>query len=302
MSTVSKKTRIGNILVSKGLITHEQLQRAMELKKSRGIGLDRALIQSGAVSEKDLLMALGEHLDMEFVNLAQAEVSPEVIKILPPKLVYRRHVMPLRVKDGLLEVAISNPFERYALDDIRMVTSRPVRAVLGCEEEIDRLIKEHYGLGGDTINELTGGTVDLSASGADAKNEDLLEMAQEASVIKLVNEIIVEAVNERASDIHVEPYEGELSIRYRIDGVLHPAAVPPQIHQFQAAIISRLKILANLNIAERRIPQDGRIKFHVGGRQIDVRVSVIPMIFGEGIVMRLLDKANVLFTLPQLYP
>lgn len=300
MSTVSKKTRIGNILVSKGLITHEQLQRAMELKKSRGIGLDRALIQSGAVSEKDLLMALGEHLDMEFVNLAQAEVSPEVIKILPPKLVYRRHVMPLRVKDGLLEVAISNPFERYALDDIRMVTSRPVRAVLGCEEEIDRLIKEHYGLGGDTINELTGGTVDLSASGADAKNEDLLEMAQEASVIKLVNEIIVEAVNERASDIHVEPYEGELSIRYRIDGVLHPAAVPPQIHQFQAAIISRLKILANLNIAERRIPQDGRIKFHVGGRQIDVRVSVIPMIFGEGIVMRLLDKANVLFTLPQL--
>jgi general secretion pathway protein E/type IV pilus assembly protein PilB len=139
----------------------------------------------------------------------------------------------------------------------------------------------------------------LSASSGDT-SEDLLEMAQEASVIKLVNEIILEAVNERASDIHIEPYETQLSIRYRIDGVLQEASIPPQMHRFQAAIISRIKILANLNIAERRLPQDGRIKFQVGGRQIDVRVSVIPMLFGEGIVMRLLDKANVLFTLQEL--
>jgi type II secretory ATPase GspE/PulE/Tfp pilus assembly ATPase PilB-like protein len=127
-----------------------------------------------------------------------------------------------------------------------------------------------------------------------------MEAAQEASVIKLVNEIILEAVNERASDIHIEPYEHHMSIRYRIDGVLQEASVPPQMHRFQAAIISRIKILANLNIAERRIPQDGRIKFNVGGRQVDVRVSVIPMLFGEGVVMRLLDKSNVLFTLQQL--
>jgi len=138
-----------------------------------------------------------------------------------------------------------------------------------------------------------------SSSGIEA-GEDLLEAAQEASVIKLVNEIIVEAINERASDIHIEPFEHHISIRYRIDGVLQEASIPPQMHRFQAAIISRIKILANLNIAERRIPQDGRIKFNVGGRQVDVRVSVIPMLFGEGVVMRLLDKANVLFTLPQL--
>ena len=146
------------------------------------------------------------------------------------------------------------------------------------------------------------GTDDLEVDRRPAgeRSEDLLEMAQEASVIKLVNEIILEAVNERASDIHIEPYEHQLSIRYRIDGVLQEASMPPQMHRFQAAIISRIKILANLNIAERRVPQDGRIKFQVGGRQIDVRVSVIPMLFGEGIVMRLLDKANVLFTLPQL--
>jgi type II secretion system protein E len=131
-------------------------------------------------------------------------------------------------------------------------------------------------------------------------SEDLLEMAQEASVIKLVNEFFLEAISERASDIHIEPYENDLAIRYRIDGVLHEASVPPQIRRFQAAIISRIKIMANLNIAEKRLPQDGRIKFQVGGRQVDVRVSVIPMLFGEGIVMRLLDKATVLFSLPDL--
>ncbi|MDI9400695.1 MAG: GspE/PulE family protein [Limisphaerales bacterium] len=294
--------RLSNILIDKGLVNQEQMDRALEFKNSKRIRLDRALIQTGAVSEKDLLATLGEHLNMPLVSLAQAPVDPEVVKLLPPKLVYRRRVMPLWRRNGLLEVAISNPFESYALDDIQLLTGQKVRAVLGCEEEIERLIKEYYGLGGDTINELTGGlddgTLTLSADGT--KSEDLMEMAQEASVIKLVNEIIVEAVNERASDIHIEPYEGELSIRYRVDGVLRPASVPTQIHQFQAAIISRIKILANLNIAERRVPQDGRIKFYIGGRQIDVRVSVIPMIFGEGIVMRLLDKANVLFTLPQL--
>jgi general secretion pathway protein E/type IV pilus assembly protein PilB len=125
-------------------------------------------------------------------------------------------------------------------------------------------------------------------------------MAQEASVIKLVNEIFMEAISERASDIHIEPYEHDLDVRFRIDGVLQPASVPPQIRSFQAAIISRLKIMANLNIAEKRLPQDGRIKLQVGGRQIDIRVSVIPMLFGEGIVMRILDKSTVMFTLPQL--
>ena len=281
--------RLAKVLVEEGVVSQEAMDRALELKRTKNMGLVRALVSTGTITEKDLLNHLGRYLRIKVVNLAQAQVDPEVVKLLPPRLVYRRRVMPLWIRDGLIEVAVSNPFESYALDDIQMVTGQRVRVVLGSEEEVERLIKEHYGLGGDTINELTGGAVDLSAPVVEsANNEDLLEMAQEASVIKLVNEIIVEAVNERASDIHVEPYEGELSIRYRVDGVLVPASVPPQIHQFQAAIISRIKILANLNIAERRIPQDGRIKFQIGGRQIDVRVSVIPMIFGEGIVMRLL--------------
>lgn len=291
--------RLAKALLENKVITQEQLDVAMRVKEDKKIPLLQALKQDRTVDERRLLSHIATDLNMRFESLSQYSLPADVIPILPPKLIFRHKVIPIALKDNMLVVATSDPFGQYALDDIQMVSGYKVEAVLACQEDIDALIKKYYGLGGDTINELTGGVQELSATESE-ENQDLMEMAQEASVIKLVNEIIVEAVNQRASDIHVEPYEGSLSIRYRIDGVLHPASVPPQIHQFQAAIISRLKILANLNIAERRIPQDGRIKFNIAGRQIDVRVSVIPMIFGEGIVMRLLDKANVLFTLPQL--
>ena len=208
-------------------------------------------------------------------------------------------MIPIGRVNGTLRVATSDAFDLYALDDLRLSTGLEIEPVLARREEIENVIKSHYGLGGDTLDEMVGAD-DRATGGVAEGSEDLLEMAKEASVIKLVNEIIIEAVNERASDIHIEPYENQISIRYRIDGVLQEASVPPQMHRFQAAIISRVKILANLNIAERRMPQDGRIKFQVGGRQVDVRVSVIPMLFGEGVVMRLLDKSNVLFTLQQL--
>jgi general secretion pathway protein E/type IV pilus assembly protein PilB len=214
--------------------------------------------------------------------------------------VYRKNMVPISRQNGTLTVATSDPFDLYAFDELRLLTGLAIQPVLATEDEIAKVIKANYGVGGDTLDEMmtaTNGDEDLSITGtASAETEDLLEMAQEASVIKLVNEIFLEAVSERASDIHIEPYEKSLSVRYRIDGVLHDAQLPAQISRFQAAIISRIKILANLNIAEKRLPQDGRIKFTVGARQVDVRVSVIPMLFGEGIVMRLLDKANVLFS------
>jgi general secretion pathway protein E/type IV pilus assembly protein PilB len=292
--------RIADILVQKGLLTQAQLNDVVKMQKARGIRFDRAIVESGFIPERQLLEVLGGLLNIPVVNLAETAIDPEVLHALPSKLVYRNHLMPVAKLGDVLDVATSDPFEMYAFDDIRMVTGLNIRPVLAPADEIEKLIKIHYGVGGDTVNEMVGGAQLELVTESGESDGDLLEMAQEASVIKLVNEIIVEAVNERASDIHVEPYEHLLSIRYRIDGVLQPAMVPPQIHRFQAAIISRIKILANLNIAERRVPQDGRIKFHVGGRQIDVRVSVIPMLFGEGIVMRLLDKANVLFTLPEL--
>ena len=289
---------IADILTQKGLLTAEQLADAQRLQQAEGLRLDRAVVQQGWLTEQKLLEVFGEQLHLPVVTLEDRAFDGELLRSLPARVVYRQRLVPVGRVDGILQVATSDPFDLYAFDDLRLLTGLNIQPVLATRDEIEKVIKTHYGLGGDTLDEMVG--EDDAPAALETGSEDLLEAAQEASVIKLVNEIILEAVNERASDIHVEPYEHHMAIRYRIDGVLQEAPVPPQMHRFAAAIISRIKILANLNIAERRIPQDGRIKFNVGGRQIDVRVSVIPMLFGEGVVMRLLDKANVLFTLPQL--
>jgi type II secretion system protein E len=291
---------IAQILLRRGLVTPKILEDAQALQRAEGLRLDRALVQLGALTERQILAVMAEHLDLPFADLSEVTIDPEILRAFPSKIVYRKRLVPISRSNGSLNVATSDAFDLYAFDELRLTTGLSIQPVLAPRDDIEKIIKSHYGLGGDTLDEMVG-TDDTggSSSGIEA-GEDLLEAAQEASVIKLVNEIIIEAINERASDIHIEPFEHHISIRYRIDGVLQEASIPPQMHRFQAAIISRIKILANLNIAERRIPQDGRIKFNVGGRQVDVRVSVIPMLFGEGVVMRLLDKANVLFTLPQL--
>ena len=291
---------IVEVLLEKGLIQPEHLTDAMKLRRKEGIRLDRALVRLGYVTEETVLRITGEQLSIPLIDLSNVEIDVETLRSLPAKLVYRKNLVPISRNDGTLTVATSDPFDLYAFDELRLLTGLAIQPVLATEEEIAKVIKTHYGVGGNTIDEMMG-TDDVQVIGDAAKeNEDLLEMAQEASVIKLVNEIFLEALNERASDIHVEPYEHRLVVRYRIDGVLHEASMPPQIGRFQAAIISRIKILAKLNIAEKRLPQDGRIKFQVGDRQIDVRVSVIPMLFGEGIVMRILETSTVLYTLPEL--
>ncbi|MFM8421669.1 MAG: GspE/PulE family protein [Verrucomicrobiota bacterium] len=290
---------VAHILISRGLVTPEQLAEAQALQRAEGLRIDRALVQLGILSERQILEVMAEHLDIPLVNLADLTPDPETLRALPSKIVYRKRLVPVSRTNGTLNVATSDAFDLYAFDELRLATGLDIQPVLAPRDDIEKLIKSHFGLGGDTLDEMVGAD-DSPAAVTGDPSDDLMEAAQEASVIKLVNEIILEAVNERASDIHIEPYEHHMSIRYRIDGVLQEASVPPQMHRFQAAIISRIKILANLNIAERRIPQDGRIKFNVGGRQVDVRVSVIPMLFGEGVVMRLLDKSNVLFTLQQL--
>ncbi len=291
---------ISHLVLSKGLLTPAQVADAADLHRTEGLRLDRAIVQLGFLTELQVLEMMAEHLQLPLVKLDDLTIDQETLRALPSKTVYRKRLVPISRVNGTLRVATSDPFDLYVLDDLRLTTGLEIEAALAPREEIEKIIKSHYGLGGDTLDEMVGADDAAGGGAAVEGTEDLLEMAQEASVIKLVNEIIIEAVNERASDIHIEPYEHQLSIRYRIDGVLQEASVPPQMHRFQAAIISRVKILANLNIAERRVPQDGRIKFQVGGRQVDVRVSVIPMLFGEGVVMRLLDKANVLFTLQQL--
>jgi len=291
---------IAQILVTKGMISPGQLDEAMALHSREGLRLDHALLKLGCLGERQLLEVMGELMDIPVVDVEALQIDGATLKALPPRFVYRKRLVPVALGEGALKVATSDAFDHYVLDEIRLATGLEIHPVLATAEQIEKVIKAHYGVGGDTVDEMVG-TDGLQVVGSSGdETQDLLEMAQEASVIKLVNEIILEGITERASDIHIEPYEHDLHIRYRIDGVLQMASTPPQIQRFQAAIISRVKILANMNIAEKRLPQDGRIKFHVGGRQVDVRVSVIPMIFGEGVVMRILDKSNVLYTLPEL--
>ncbi len=293
------KVTFEHLLLKQRLLPEDKIAEAKALQATEGLRLDRAVVQLGLLEERQVLRLMSEQLHIPMMDLSEWEIAADVLQILPTKTVFRKRIVPISREGNTIRVATFDPFDLYALDDVRMMTGLNVEAVLASRDDVEKLIKTHYGLGGDTLDELSANDDDSGPVRGEA-GDDLLEAAQEASVIRLVNEIIIEAVQERASDIHIEPYEHHMSIRYRIDGVLHEASVPPQMNRFQAAIISRIKILANLNIAERRIPQDGRIKFNVGGRQIDVRVSVIPMLFGEGVVMRLLDKANVLFTLTQL--
>jgi type II secretion system protein E len=223
-----------------------------------------------------------------------------VLEEMPQRLVHRKNLMPISRNNGTLVVATGDPFDPYALDELHTLTGLHIQPVLAPPREIARLIKAHFGVGGDTISALMAEKEDDEIElleDIEADDSELAKQAQEASVVRLVNQILVEAANERASDIHVEAEEKGLRIRYRIDGLLQEQNLPPEINRFQLAIISRLKIMARLNIAEKRLPQDGRIKMKVQGREIDVRVSIIPMVHGEGVVMRLLDKGRMKFDL-----
>ncbi len=256
------------------------------------------LIDKGLVKEETVLEALAETMGLELVDLSQATVNAEAIAAMPSKLVHRKNLMPISRVNGTLTVATGDPFDVYALDELQTLTGLNIYPVLASPREIARLIKHHFGVGGDTVTQMMQERDDVELlEGIESDDSELAKQAQEASVVKLVNEILIEAANERASDIHIEPEETALRIRYRIDGLLQTQVLPPEISRFAPAIISRIKIMSRLNIAEKRLPQDGRIKMRVQGREIDVRVSIIPMIHGEGIVMRLLDKGRMVFNL-----
>jgi general secretion pathway protein E/type IV pilus assembly protein PilB len=287
-------------LVRRGVLKAEDLAHLAELHAATPTQpLHVFLVERGFAKEEEVLAALAEEFGMDFIDLANVRVESETLQAMPLKLVHRRSLMPLSRSNGTLVVATGNPFDVYALDELQMLTGLQVQPVLASPREIARLIKTHFGVGGETVTALMeerDKDVEL-LEGLETDDSEAAKMASEASVVKLVNEILVEAANERASDIHIEPQEDSLRIRYRIDGLLQIQALPPEINRFQSAIISRIKIMSHLNIAEKRMPQDGRIKMRVQGRDIDVRVSIIPMTHGEGICMRLLDKSRMVFNL-----
>ena len=280
-------------------------QRQLQIVRdtlSGGGRLATVLNQLGVRSEEEAFYHLATTLGMRLLDLTKTEVDKEILQTFPMKMVHRYGVFPVGYDlDGSLVVATGNPFDLHAIDAISAAVKVPVVPVVAFPSELTKLIKTYLGVGAETID-------GLLAQAAEENGVEMLEdlewdqsgdaaMAQEASVVRLVNDILTEAIDASTSDIHIEAQEYGMRVRYRIDGVLQTQPMPPEINRFQSAIVSRLKIMARLNIAEKRIPQDGRIKIKVQGREIDIRLSIIPMLHGEGIVMRILDKDRMNFTL-----
>jgi general secretion pathway protein E/type IV pilus assembly protein PilB len=290
---------IAGHLVKQGLLDDRQFAQLREALAS-GRRLDQVLAELG-IAEENALSAVGEALGFKTIDLAHAEIDRSLLEKFPIKLIHQHQIFPVAWKDESLVVATGDPYDLQSLDAVSAATGWSVTPVLATPAELAKLIKTHLGVGAETVDGLLAQREE--ESGVEVLDElewdrsEASEQAQEASVVRLVNEILSEAVEARASDIHIEAQASGIKIRYRIDGVLQPQPMPPEINRFQAAIISRLKIMARLNIAEKRVPQDGRIKLKVAGREIDIRLSIIPMLHGEGIVMRILDKERMNFSL-----
>ncbi len=286
------------VFVRRQLATPEQIQAAKSLRP--GVRIDRSLIEMGVVREDQALQALGDELGMRFMPLKEFQPDPALLARFPTTAIFKHEVLPIEGHNGRMTVAVSDPFNLESLDELSSLGACRIEPVLACRDEIMELIKKSLGVGGDTINQLVAQRQEEGVELLDEIPDELSELAQSAqapSVIKLVNELLVEALEQRASDIHVEPLEKGLSVRFRVDGILRIQPLPTEIHQFANAIVTRLKIMARLNIAEKRLPQDGRINIRIQGREVDVRMSIIPMLHGEGIVLRLLDKQRMVFNL-----
>ena len=293
---------LGAILLSQGLVSNEQLEQALREQSRAGERLEQTIARLGFASAEQVMRALADELAMEFVRLDETDIDDEAVRTVPPRLVFKLRAMPVRIDAGRLVVATSDPLRLDAFDQLQVSAGMPVTLVVAEDGDIGIQIKNRYGVAGDVLEALGAG--DAPAAEAKAESGDT-EDASGASVVRLVNDLLFEAIRERATDIHIEPYEHELHVRYRIDGVMSDAGVPPTIHRFRNAIVSRLKIMANLNIAEKRRPQDGRITFKqkLPGQkpqEFDLRLSVIPMLYGEGIVLRILAKNAVLVGLDEL--
>jgi general secretion pathway protein E len=293
---------LGEILVREGSITRDQLQRGLVRQRELGKRLGEALVELGYVLDEDIARALARQFSVPYVSLASLSITPVPIRDrLSPKYMREHKVFPIEIKDGALTVAMTDLTDPYTLDDLRMSTGLAVSVCLAREREILDAVDQYYGEGQTTIEKIVKGYGEEEGgpSGPDLEDVDhLRDLASEAPVIQLVNLLITRAVEGRASDIHIEPFEDKLRIRYRVDGVLLDYESPPK--RLQAAVISRVKIMAKMNIAERRLPQDGRIRLQLLGKDLDLRVSTIPTLYGESVVMRILDRSSLLLSLGEL--
>ncbi|MCU0788698.1 MAG: Flp pilus assembly complex ATPase component TadA [Verrucomicrobia bacterium] len=250
------------------------------------------------VAEDVFLQKLANALGWPFVDLPKLSIGPEARVRIATKVAFQHTIFPTRFEEGTLQVAVSNPFDSAMLNAVRFSVSDPVQFALAPRAEIEKALKKYYGVGAETLDQMDQeeDSVDLDIT----YDKDITEGDQEASVIKFVNQIIWEAYKDRATDIHLEPQEDELRIRYRIDGILHQTPMPPQLKRFQSSILSRIKVMSGMNIAEKRLPQDGRINVRIKGEEIDIRVSTVPTVYGESTSLRLLSRGKIFLSLDKL--
>ena len=293
--TKRKPKQLGQILLEQGLITNEQLERALVEHRSTARSLGRTLIDLGFIRERDLVMALAEQVGLDFVDLSEYQIDHLAASLLPEQLARRYRALPIGERDGKLLVAMSDPANVFALDDIRSITNRDVQPIVATASDVERAIAKFGGMG-DQVEALASEA--SSKLEADDGLDDVEAAVEDAPIVKLVQAIMTQAVADRASDVHIEPHERDVRVRFRVDGVLHEVMHSPK--NIQNGLISRLKIMADLNIAERRVPQDGRMSIKVGQKALDIRLATLPTVFGEKVVLRILDKSHGLLQLSDL--
>ena len=293
---------IGTILVDKKLVSSEDLKLALAEHEKSGESLGAALIRTGRITENQLLQAFSEQLNIPFVNLKDISIKPEVVQKMPARLVQHYKTMPIKWEEGTLTVALSDPQHMWSTEDIGLHLGCEVKPVLASGGQILEAITKYYGVGADTIEKILAQkheSFEEQKAAAEDKAEDIDKGAEDASVIKLVDQILQEAIQQVATDIHIEPDRDGLAIRYRVDGILYDTRVSPDIRYLYSAIVSRIKIMARMDIAERRSPQDGRIKIKMGRRELDLRISILPSVHGEHVVIRILPT-EMLFSMDRL--
>ena len=293
--------KLGNFLVREGLITPEQLENALQEQKANGGMLGSNLVKMGYIEEAELMEFLSKQFGVPSTDPSKLDVDPDVIEMIPGNIVNKYRIVPISLEGQTLTIAMVDPSNIFIIDDIKFLTRKNIRVTVATESSIKSAMDRFYDAGAaleDVMQEFDEDGVDVVQGSEDLDLGELESAAEQAPVVKLVNLILVDAIKKAASDIHIEPYEKSFRVRYRIDGVLYEVMKPPM--KLKNALISRVKIMSRLDIAERRLPQDGRIKLKTKGKEMDFRVSVLPTLFGEKVVLRLLDKSNLQLDMTKL--
>lgn len=293
---VRLKKRLGKILLESGLITEEQLQEAIESQNGRS--LVKALVELGYTTEEDIAKAIAKSTNLPYLKLSEYKINPAAVALIPEDMARRYELIPIDIEDNKLVVAMADPANVFAVDDLRIITGYEIKLVVSTESDVLNAISQNFQLDREVEEMMESALGEAEDSGAQVLVEEVEEEDEEAPIVKLANYILTEAARSRAADVHIDPQESEVRIRYRIDGVLHDILKSPK--KVQQGLTARLKIMANMDIAEKRLPQDGRFSLIIDGKPIDFRVATIPTIHGEKVVLRLLEKSSALMKLEEL--